>query len=120
MNPTDYAFFISPLAKEDGGGFFISFPDLPGCISDGETPTDAMQNGYDAAKAWLETAKEFNDPIPQPSELSGGLMMAVSQTLRAKLLARAKREGVQMNSLLTAYLAEGLGKHEVSTLRAAA
>ena len=111
MNPTDYPFFISPLTEEDGGGFLIAFPDLPGCISDGETPAEAIQNGYDAARAWLSTAKEFNDPIPQPSQLSGGLMMAVSQTLRAKLLTKAKQEGVHMNALVTTYLAEGLAKH---------
>ena len=70
MNPTDYPFFISPLTEEDGGGFFIAFPDLPGCISDGETPEEAIQNGYDAARAWLETAKEFNDPIPRASQLN--------------------------------------------------
>ena len=80
MNPTDYPFFISPLTEEDGGGFFIAFPDLPGCISDGETPAEAIQNGYDAARAWLETAKEFNDPILRASQLSGGLMMSVSET----------------------------------------
>ena len=33
----DYPFIIRPLSKEDGGGYLIEFPDLPGCISDGET-----------------------------------------------------------------------------------
>ena len=112
MNPTDYPFFISPLTEEDGGGYFIAFPDLPGCISDGETPGEAIQNGYDAARAWLLTAKEFSDPIPQASQFSGGLMMGVTQPLRAKLLAKAKQEGVQMNALVTSYLAEGLAKHD--------
>ena len=41
MNPTDYPFFISPLTEEDGG-VRCAFPDLPGCISDGETPAEAI------------------------------------------------------------------------------
>ena len=40
------------------------------------------------------------------------LEMAVSQTLRAKLLTKAKQEGVHMNALVTTYLAEGLAKHD--------
>ena len=112
MNPTDYPFFISPLTEEDGGGYFIAFPDLPGCISDGETPGEAIQNGYDAARAWLLTAKEFSDPIPQASQFRGGLMMGVTQPLRAKLFAKAKQEGVQMKALVTSSLAERPAKHE--------
>lgn len=81
MNSTDYPFFVSPLAKEDGRGFLISFPDLPGCISDGETPEEAIQNGYDAARAWLETAKEFDDPIPQPSQFKGQRINERTNTL---------------------------------------
>ncbi len=79
MNSTDYPFFVSPLAKKDGGGFLISFPDLPGCISDGETPEEAIKNGYDAARAWLETAKEFNDPVPQPTQFSGCFATLIPQ-----------------------------------------
>jgi antitoxin HicB len=68
MNPTDYAFEVRPLPQEDGGGYLITFPNLPGCMSDGDTPEEALHNGLDAAKSWLETAREFGDPIPQPEE----------------------------------------------------
>ena len=34
----DYAIEIRPLTDEEGGGFFATFPDLPGCMADGETP----------------------------------------------------------------------------------
>lgn len=36
-NILDYPFTIRHLSKEDGGGYLIEFPDLPGCMSDGET-----------------------------------------------------------------------------------
>ena len=116
MNVLKYPFEISPLSKEEGGGFLISFPDLPGCISDGSTPEDAIRNGFDAAKSWLETANEFNDELPEPGESSSGKFITrIPKTLHARLVARAKQEGVSMNALVTSYIAESLGKREVVT-----
>jgi antitoxin HicB len=37
-NIDKYPFTIRPLSSEDGGGFLIEYPDLPGCHSDGDTP----------------------------------------------------------------------------------
>ena len=42
----------------DEGGFVVSFPDLPGCITCGETIEKAVENAKDAKKAWLEAALE--------------------------------------------------------------
>ncbi len=42
MSKLDYRVKIEPLAQEDGGGFVATAPDLPGCVSDGETPEDAV------------------------------------------------------------------------------
>lgn len=113
MNPKAYPFEIRPLPDEDGGGYLITFPDLPGCIADGETPQEALKNGLDAAKSWLKTAREFNDPIPKPDELSSGKFVTrVPKSLHTRLITRARQEGVSMNALVTAYLAEALGKRE--------
>ena len=38
------------------GGFVVSFPELPGCITCGETLETAVANAQDAKKAWLEAA----------------------------------------------------------------
>ena len=45
---------------EDGeeGGFVVSYPDLPGCITCGETVESAVENALDAKKAWIEAALE--------------------------------------------------------------
>lgn len=40
-----YAHVIEPLSDEDGGGYLITFPDLPGCMADGETLEETMLNG---------------------------------------------------------------------------
>ena len=67
MNINDYAIIVEPLAAEDGGGFVATVPDLPGCMSDGETPQDALANVEDAIRAWIEAAQELGHAIPQPT-----------------------------------------------------
>lgn len=111
-----YPFTIRPLSKEDGGGFLIEYPDISGCMSDGETPAAAILNGRDALKSALRTLREFGDPIPRPgafSASSGQWRQRVPKSLHARLVARAAQEGVSLNMLVTALLAEGLvGRRE--------
>ena len=111
----DYPFAIRPLTTEDGGGYLIEFPDVPGCISDGETPEEAIANGRDALKSALLTMMEFGDPLPKPggaATYSGQWRQRVPKSLHSRLAARARQEGVSLNSLVTAMIAEGLGKHK--------
>ena len=42
----------------DEGGFVAFYPELPGCITCGETLEEVAQNALDAKRAWLETALE--------------------------------------------------------------
>jgi antitoxin HicB len=43
MSETEYAFTIRPLTAEEGGGYLIEYPDLLGCMSDGETVEEAIK-----------------------------------------------------------------------------
>lgn len=61
-----YPFIVRPLSSEDGGGFLIEYPDLPGCFSDGETPEEAIRNGRDAVEAYLKSCRKHGDPLPPP------------------------------------------------------
>lgn len=67
MNARDYLIQIRPLSPEDGGGFLAVAPDLPGCMSDGASPEEALRNGYDAIACWIEAAVELGRSIPPPT-----------------------------------------------------
>jgi antitoxin HicB len=92
-------------------------PDLPGCLSDGETEAEAVTNGKDAFKTWVSTRKDSGKEIPAPiyrpdtvPEVSGKFETRLPKSVHAKLAERAKTEGVSLNSLVLAFVAEGLGR----------
>lgn len=112
-----YPFEIQPLSEEDGGGYLISFPDFSECISDGETVEEAIQNGLDALEETIAALESMNLPVPEPGSggsYSGKFIQRVPKSLHARLAARARQEGVSMNTLVNTFLAESLGKKELA------
>jgi predicted RNase H-like HicB family nuclease len=57
------------VEDEDEGGFVVSYPDLPGCITCGETIETAIENAADAKRAWIEAALEEGIEIQVPERL---------------------------------------------------
>lgn len=68
MPRREYPVVIEPLSDEDGGGFLATVPDLPGCMSDGETREEAARAISDAINAWIEEAHRMGREIPEPSQ----------------------------------------------------
>ena len=88
------------LPDVDEGGYIISFPDLPGCISCGETVEEAIVNAVDAKKAWLEAAIEEGKVINEPDRLedySGQFKLRIPKSLHKQLAEHSNKEGVSMN-----------------------
>jgi len=53
------------LIEQDEDGFFVAeCPSLPGCISQGQTRKEAIDNIQDAIKGYLESLKKRDEPIP--------------------------------------------------------
>jgi predicted RNase H-like HicB family nuclease len=46
--------------------FIAEVPELPGCMAHGATHEDALQQVKEAIQLWIDTAREFGDPIPSP------------------------------------------------------
>ena len=102
---------------EPDGGYLAEAPELPGCLTAGETPEEAMALLRDAMAGWFEVALERGATIPEPSgaaapELSGKFLVRLPKTLHGQLAARADAEGVSLNQLVMGYLARGVGGGE--------
>ena len=59
---------VFEFQTEPEGGYTISVPSLPGCISYGKTFEEAIDMIKDAVAGWLEVAKEESLPIPEQFE----------------------------------------------------
>ena len=73
-SPNDYAISVQQLPVSLGGGYYAIVPDLPGCMSDGETPAEAFANAQDAILSWIEAAVELGQPVPPASALDEPLI----------------------------------------------
>jgi predicted RNase H-like HicB family nuclease len=52
--------------SDEDKAYVADVPELQGCMAHGDTYESALANIKSAMELWIETAKEFNDPIPQP------------------------------------------------------
>ena len=52
--------------SEEDQSYVSEVPELPGCMAHGVTYDSALVNVKEAMELWINTAKEFNDPIPVP------------------------------------------------------
>lgn len=46
--------------------FVAEAPELPGCMAHGKTDELALKNIKEAVQLWIDTAREFGDPVPEP------------------------------------------------------
>ncbi len=109
-NSTDYAVVVQPLPEHEGGGFVATVPDLPGCMSDGATMQEAIENVQGAIVSWLEAAAELKRSPPAPGSSLGQWRQRVPRSLHTALKEMAQAEGVSLNSLVSNLLAESIGR----------
>ena len=98
------------VEDRDEGGFVVSYPELPGCISSGETLERAIENARDAKRAWLDAALEDGLPISEPDSLddySGQFKLRLPRSLHRALAERSRLEGVSMNQYCVYLLSRG-------------
>lgn len=105
--------YTRELIPEPEGGWFVRIKELPGCMSQGETPAEALEMIADALRGWLETALDLGTPIPEPrleNEFSGKFVVRLTKSLHREISETAESEGVSLNQWVTAALAEAAGK----------
>lgn len=117
---------IYPAFFEDGEGghVVVSFPDLAGCFTQGDTEAEAMERAVDALSGHIHTLRDLNREVPAPSPLStlhasAGVRVAlvpgpvdetppvrinvsINKALLRDVDAAAKREGMTRSGFLAA------------------
>lgn len=64
---TDISNYPALVFRDDEGeGYYAVFPDLPGCMGDGDTREEALSDALEAAECWLEVQLERGVEIPEP------------------------------------------------------
>lgn len=93
---------------EDEGEYFISFPDLPGCMTQVEDASEIHDAAQEIKELWIETALEAGQKIPEPlgDEFSGKLLTRLPKTLHRDLAHQARAEGMSLNAYIVYLLAE--------------
>ena len=112
-----YRLEILPDAEE--GGYGARYPELPGCITCGETLDSVARNAEDAKKSWLMAAMEDGIDIPEPAtedinQYSGQFKLRIPKALHKALAEHAKREGISMNQYCMYLLSRNDALHSMA------
>ena len=100
---------IEIIEDKEEGGFVVSYPELPGCISCGETVESALENAKDAKKELIRAALEDGIEIQEPDSLenySGQFKLRIPRSLHRSLAEHSQREGISMNQYCVYLLAK--------------
>jgi predicted RNase H-like HicB family nuclease len=61
-----YKYEIIIYWSNEDHAFVAEAPELPGCTAHGDTQENALANANQAIQLWIDTAREFGDPVPEP------------------------------------------------------
>lgn len=98
---------------ENGNGYTVEVPDLPGCVSEGDTLADAILMGTDAASGWILDELEDGNDLPTASSISdmqpddGGIVNLLVLDMDAyaeKYGSKAVRKNITIPAYMDTYL----------------
>ena len=104
-----YAFVLTQGSE---GVYTVQVLELPGAISEGDTPDEAIANGRDALAGVIGAMLERGQEIPVPFELrefSGTTQLRMPPSLHARAVTLARRDNVSLNRYLSAAVAYYVG-----------
>lgn len=112
------------VVKSEHGDYVISYPELPGCVTQIDDLADLGSIAEEILAGWLELAIEDGQQIPEPEptpEYSGKFLVRLPKSLHRALAEAARGDGVSLNAYVSAILADGpawrarAGKDQLAT-----
>ncbi|MCL1998985.1 MAG: type II toxin-antitoxin system HicB family antitoxin [Turicibacter sp.] len=95
-----YTTIIEPTEDESGFYYVGRIMEFDGCMTDGDTKEETLQNLQEAMEGWIETKLDHGFPIPPPAQrpdLGGNFLLKLPQILLDTLLQKANAEGISLN-----------------------
>jgi antitoxin HicB len=97
---------------ENYSGWFARVVELPGCMTQADNFEELGEMITDAIRAWIETALEEGQTIPEPrpiEDYSGKFVVRVPRVLHRELVEAAEREGVSLNAFVSVAMGKAIG-----------
>jgi len=118
----DLKYFLSlPYRIElipDDGGIVARIPDLPGCMSSGDTPAEALEGLQEAKELWISARLETDNSVPEPhteeNSYSGKFVLRIPKSLHRSLDEQARTEHMSLNSYLLYLITERHAERSLS------
>lgn len=98
-------FYPAILEKEPDSAYGVTFPDLPGCVSAGDTAEEALVNAHEALAGHVALMVRDGDPLPRPAVVEDvtsdpGVTMVAVSVIGVTLPGRARRVNVTLDEAL--------------------
>ena len=100
------------LTPDETGGYVAEVLELPGCVSEGDTAEEAVENLEDAMRGYLEVAIEDGRHIPEPlesGEYNGRILARVPKWVHRQCVRLAEADGVSLNQWILEAIGERIG-----------
>jgi Uncharacterized conserved protein len=113
--PTLDARYVRRLMPDPSGGFTATIHELPGCIAEGDTAEEALEQLESVAHSWMESATANGYPITPPIDYegaSGKIALRISRRLHQLAAERAALEGTSLNQFIGNAVASYLGQQD--------
>lgn len=105
------------VPDNDEGGFVASYPELPGCLTVGDTIEEAAANALDAKRQWIIAAMEDGIEINEPESFtsySGQFKLRIPKSLHKSLAEHSKKEGISMNQYCIYLLSKNDAQYKIN------
>ena len=115
----EYPIVVTPIAKENGGGYEASIPQLGRYtfVGDGSTIEEAIKNLNETKRSYFKKFYGEEKPIPEPEiatdDYSGRILLRIPSYLHGALAEQANRNGISLNQHISNLLAFGIPIHEL-------
>ncbi|MBZ8133808.1 type II toxin-antitoxin system HicB family antitoxin [Afifella sp. IM 167] len=100
----EYPIVIIPLSEGEGGGYLGRVPDLPGCLSDGASPEEALLNARQAIRDWIGENERLGRATPPPG--SAMRRASLEKARLAEMLQDAAKSGAYTQELWESLIEE--------------